>query len=72
MISLALLRFIALSLCAGLLFVEHVRLSRRVVSRWPIWVPFAPMVLAWRRGERITAAISASLALGYGLLLLWP
>ncbi len=52
------LRWIASSLLCALVVTEHLRLAFRLKNRWAWLVPFAPLALVVRRGERAAAAPS--------------
>jgi hypothetical protein len=58
LVTVSILRWAASSVLLAVLVVEHVRLARRAAPRWPLCVPGAPAILAFRRGERWAPALS--------------
>jgi hypothetical protein len=58
LVTASILRWAASSVLLALLVLEHLRLARRATPRWPLFVPGAPVLLAFRRGERWAPALS--------------
>jgi hypothetical protein len=63
-----LVRWILSSFVLALLAVEHVRLARRSTKKWAWFVPLAPAIQAWGRGERFAAIVSFGCALAWVVL----
>jgi hypothetical protein len=62
------LRWIVASLLFALLATEHLRLASRAKTWWAWLVPMAPVVMAFRRGERVMPSLSVIALLGWGAL----